>query len=76
MPETMREIMMRVMTHIGFGVTNIHDQDDHEGDDISEDGCEDDGEEMMKFTTHLGFLHVPHSKLAHHFLRSLNSNDC
>ena len=31
---------------------------------------------MEKEMTHLGFLHVPQSKLAHHFLRSLNSNDC
>ena len=45
MPETMREMMMKVMTHLGFDLTDIHDcdQDDHEGDDTSEDGCEDDG---------------------------------
>ena len=31
---------------------------------------------MIKFQTHLGFLHVPHNKLAHHFLPSLNNDDC
>ena len=31
---------------------------------------------MIKFPPHLGFLHVPHNKLAHHFLPSLNNDDC
>ena len=53
---------------------------DHLADHL-EDVDDDEDEEKKKdtreeFKTHLGFLHVPHNKLAHHFLPSLNNDDC